>query len=59
MRENKLARFYGRETTRRRETLGHNWELLRQRAELAGLYFQPLALPDAPPTAGFALDRAR
>jgi hypothetical protein len=50
VRENKLARFYGRETSRRHETLGHNWELLRQRAEQAGLYFQPLSLPDAAPT---------
>lgn len=50
VRENKLSRFYGMETGRRTETLGHNWELLRQRAELAGLYFQPLALPDSAPT---------
>jgi hypothetical protein len=50
VRENKLSRFYGMETSRRQETLGHNWELLRQRAEVAGLYFQPLALPDAAPT---------
>lgn len=25
---------------------GHNWELLRQRAEAEGLYFQPLTMPD-------------
>ena len=25
---------------------GHNWELLRQRAEAEGLYFEPLAMPD-------------
>jgi hypothetical protein len=50
VRQNKLSRFYGMETTRRAEILGHNWELLRQRAELAGLYFQPLAPPDAAPT---------
>ncbi|MCA1612711.1 MAG: hypothetical protein LC800_00880 [Acidobacteria bacterium] len=25
---------------------GHNWELLRQRAEAEGLYFEPLLLPD-------------
>jgi len=25
---------------------GHNWELLRQRVEAEGLYFEPLSLPD-------------
>jgi hypothetical protein len=25
---------------------GHNWELLRQRAEAEGLYFEPLTMPD-------------
>ena len=29
---------------------GHNWELLRQRVEAEGLYFQPLAMPDGQPT---------
>jgi hypothetical protein len=29
---------------------GHNWELLRQRAETEGLYFEPLAMPDGQPT---------
>ena len=28
------------------DTIGHNWEMLRQRAEAEGLYFQPLAMPD-------------
>lgn len=28
------------------DTMGHNWEMLRQRAEAEGLYFQPLAMPD-------------
>jgi hypothetical protein len=32
------------------DTIGHNWELLRQRAEAEGLYFQPLAMPDGQPT---------
>jgi hypothetical protein len=27
-------------------TRGHNWELLRQRAEAEGLYFDPLSMPD-------------
>ncbi len=50
VRQDKLAKYYGKEVRRRQETLGHNWELLRQRAELAGLYFQPLALQAAAPT---------
>lgn len=29
---------------------GHNWELLRQRAEAEGLYFEPLTMPDGTPT---------
>lgn len=29
---------------------GHNWELLRQRAEAEGLYFEPLLLPDGSAT---------
>src|SRR5262249_49772939 len=33
-----LSPFFDKENNRRQETLGHNWELLRQRAELAGLY---------------------
>jgi hypothetical protein len=32
------------------DTIGHNWEMLRQRAEAEGLYFQPLAMPDGHPT---------
>lgn len=28
------------------DTRGHNWELLRQRAEAEGLYFEPLEMPD-------------
>lgn len=45
-----LSPFFEKENNRRQETLGHNWELLRQRAEQAGLYFEPLGLPDAEPT---------
>jgi hypothetical protein len=29
---------------------GHNWELLRQRAEAEGLYFEPLVMPDGSAT---------
>ena len=32
------------------DTIGHNWEMLRQRAEAEGLYFQPLNMPDGRPT---------
>jgi hypothetical protein len=28
------------------DMIGHNWEMLRQRAEAEGLYFQPLSMPD-------------
>jgi hypothetical protein len=28
------------------DIIGHNWELLRQKSEAEGLYFQPLAMPD-------------
>jgi hypothetical protein len=45
VREQNLSTFYDRETARIQEMRGHNWELLRQRAELNGLYFDPLALP--------------
>lgn len=32
------------------QTRGHNWEMLRQRAEAEGLYFEPLTLPDGTAT---------
>ena len=32
------------------DTSGHNWELLRQRAEAEGLYFEPLTMPDGSAT---------
>lgn len=28
------------------DIVGHNWEMLRQKSEAEGLYFQPLAMPD-------------
>ena len=42
--DNRLNQAYRKETARRDETRGLNWEILRQRAELSGLYFEPLAL---------------
>ena len=50
VREQQLSKYYDRETSRIQETRGHNWELLRQRAELNGLIFEPLALPSATPS---------
>jgi hypothetical protein len=32
------------------DAVGHNWELLRQRAEAEGLYFEPLSMPDGAQT---------
>jgi hypothetical protein len=39
-----------RQNTATLDTRGHNWELLRQRAEAEGLYFEPLTMPDGEPT---------
>ncbi|HJQ31182.1 MAG TPA: hypothetical protein VJ866_03335 [Pyrinomonadaceae bacterium] len=35
-----------RQSTQQLDQRGHNWELLRQRAETEGLYFEPLTMPD-------------
>ena len=45
-----VSKFYDKEMSRQTETRGHNWELLRQRAESEGLYFEPLSLPGGEPT---------
>lgn len=50
VRRSKLSGYYDKEASRREQILGHNWELLRQRAESAGLYFEPLGLPGSQPT---------
>lgn len=39
-----LRRVYKKQTSRTRDVLGHNWELLRQRAEAESLYFEPLEM---------------
>lgn len=44
----KLDDAYFTQRERSQETRGHNWELLRQRAEANGLYFEPLGLGDSP-----------
>ncbi|MGQ0763692.1 MAG: hypothetical protein ACT4OT_16990 [Acidobacteriota bacterium] len=36
--------------TKSLDVSGHNWELLRQQAEAAGLYFEPLTMPDGTAT---------
>jgi hypothetical protein len=38
----RLPEAYYKNRTQTEETRGHNWELLRQRAEANGLYFEPL-----------------
>ncbi len=41
-----LQRYYEKQLTQVRDDRGHNWELLRQRAEAESLYFDPLQMPD-------------
>ena len=43
--ERKLIEFHHRDRTQLTETRGSNWDLLRQKAEADGLYFQPVGLP--------------
>lgn len=42
----KLEPYYHKELVQTRDSRGHNWELLRQRAEAESLYFEPLQMPD-------------
>lgn len=41
-----LVPYYQKDLIQTRDERGHNWELLRQRAEAESLYFEPLAMPD-------------
>ena len=41
-----LQRYYERQVTAAHDERGHNWELLRQRAESESLIFEPLQMPD-------------
>ncbi len=50
VREQKLSAYYDKRTSQLQQTRGHNWELLRQRAELNGLIFEPLALESGTPS---------
>jgi len=45
-----LQSYYVKKTTQARDERGHNWELLRQKAEAESLYFEPLAMPDGSAT---------
>lgn len=45
-----LERYNDRQITAGRDTRGHNWELLRQRAEAESLFFEPLQMPDGSKT---------
>ena len=53
-----LGRVYEKQASQWLDTRGHNWELLRQRAEAEGLYFEPLDMPDGNTTHAFC-DRTR
>jgi hypothetical protein len=45
-----LEHVYQKGTSELRDIRGHNWELLRQRAENESLYFEPLEMPDGSAT---------
>jgi hypothetical protein len=45
-----LQRYNDQQITDVRDTRGHNWELLRQRAEAESLFFEPLQMPDGSTT---------
>ena len=48
--DSNLQNYYAKRTTQTRDERGHNWELLRQRAEAESLYFEPLLMPDGSAT---------
>lgn len=48
--DSNLQNYHARKTTQTRDERGHNWELLRQRAESESLYFEPLLMPDGSAT---------
>jgi hypothetical protein len=50
VRQQQLSKYYDKQTSQIQETRGHNWELLRQRAELNGLVFEPMALASGTPS---------
>ncbi|MDQ5844752.1 MAG: hypothetical protein M3539_05595 [Acidobacteriota bacterium] len=46
----RLQGYYQQKMTQELDERGHNWELLRQRAEAESLYFEPLQMPDGSST---------
>ena len=42
----RLENYYEKTASQIHDERGHNWELLRQRAEAESLYFEPLKMPD-------------
>jgi hypothetical protein len=48
--DSNLQRYYTKKVAEVRDERGHNWELLRQRAEAESLFFEPLLMPDGSPT---------
>ena len=48
--DSNLQSYYAKKTTQARDERGHNWELLRQKAESESLYFEPLTMPDGSAT---------
>jgi hypothetical protein len=44
----RLPEAYIKQRTKTSETIGHNWELLRQKAETNGLFFEPLGMSQPP-----------
>ena len=42
----RLEEYYEKTASQVHDERGHNWELLRQRAEAESLYFEPLQMPD-------------
>src|SRR5687767_1190926 len=48
--DSNLQQYYSKRTAATRDARGHNWELLRQRAEAKSLYFEPLVMPDGSAT---------
>src|SRR5215212_8268332 len=48
--DSNLPNYYAKRTAQTRDERGHNWELLRQRAESESLYYEPLLMPDGSAT---------
>ncbi|HEX6044719.1 MAG TPA: hypothetical protein VFZ22_09555, partial [Pyrinomonadaceae bacterium] len=48
--DSNLPVYYAKQVAATRDFRGHNWELLRQRAEAESLYFEPLIMPDGSAT---------